>query len=185
MNNNLTTLDCIILLKSAYPRQTFGPETVRVYQMTLSEINPELLQAAVLKHISTSKWFPTVAEIRAAVVEIVLQTANQPTALEAWGIVIKEIRRVGHWRRPDLPPAILKAVNDIGGWRQLCMSENNTADRARFVEAYTSRQQRLAHRLQQLPAVTAVEEKLAAQQDNLDPRANAILPPKTTPDDPP
>ena len=34
--------------------------------MTLSEINPELLQAAVLKHISTSKWFPTVAEIRAA-----------------------------------------------------------------------------------------------------------------------
>ena len=57
--------------------------------MTLSEINPELLQAAVLKHISTSKWFPTVAEIRAPVAEIVLQTANQPTALEAWGFVMQ------------------------------------------------------------------------------------------------
>ena len=174
MDKNLTTLDCLILLKSAYPRQEFAPETVHVYTLALSDINTKLLQTGVLKHISTSKWFPTVAEIRAAVAEVVLQTANQPTALEAWGMVMREMRLVGHWRRPDLPPAILQAVQDTGGWRQLCMSENIAADRARFVEAYNSQQQRLVQRLQQLPAVTAVEEELAAQQE-LDPRTAGIL----------
>ena len=52
------------------------------------------------------------------------------------------------------------------------LSSKRSAGRARFIAAYTSQQQRL----QQLLAVTAVEEEMAAQQDKLEPWTAGILP---------
>ena len=61
------------------------------------------------------------------------------------------------------------------------LSSRRTADRARFIAAHTSQQQPL----QQFPAVTAVEEQLAAQQDKLQPGTAGILPAKTSDDETP
>ncbi|UCC53697.1 MAG: hypothetical protein JSV68_06915, partial [Anaerolineaceae bacterium] len=58
------------LLAASYPRTELEAETVKAYILMLEGIDPALLKAAVLQHISTSKWFPTIAEIRGAAVEI-------------------------------------------------------------------------------------------------------------------
>jgi hypothetical protein len=172
------------LLAASYPRTELEAETVKAYILMLEGIDPALLKAAVLQHISTSKWFPTIAEIRGAAVEIKMQVANQPPAPEAWGMVMQELRRVGHWRTPQLPPDIQQAVNAIGGWRHLCFSENITADRARFLEAYASQRRRQTARLQQLPAVAALREELAGQQEKLELPTAVNLPDEISDDQP-
>lgn len=161
MEDDMTTLDCLIMLQSAYPRMQFGAESVMIYELALADTGPSLLRAAVLKHISTSKWFPTIAELRQAATEIVLQTEGQLSAPEAWGVVQREVRLVGHWRSPSLQLVVHQAVNAIGGWQHICFSENITADRARFIDAYTILRKREALRVQQLPQVTEAQEALA------------------------
>jgi hypothetical protein len=161
MDDELTSLQCMIMLQAAYPRMQFGEESLKVYELALADIEPPLLRTAVLRHISTSKWFPTIAELRQAATAIVLQTDGQLSAPEAWGMVLREVRLVGHWRTPRLGPVVRRAVEAIGGWRQLCLSENSTADRARFIEAYTILRKREAQRVQQLPPVTEAQEALA------------------------
>ena len=114
-----------------------------------------------MKHISTSKWFPTIAELRQAATAIVLQTEGRLSAPEAWGDVQREVRLVGHWRSPSLQPLVGKAVSAIGGWQHICIDENITADRARFIEVYTILCKREAQRVQQLPQVTEAQGSLA------------------------
>ena len=59
-----------------------------------------------------------------------------PEPLEAWGIVLKEIQRVGFYRSPTFTdPVIAKAVDCIG-WQTLCSSDNQVADRAHFGKVY-------------------------------------------------
>ena len=168
-------MQCLILLKSAYPKMDFGPDSVAVYVETLKDIEPELLQAAVLKHVSISKWFPTIAELRQAVTELILEAEGQLTAPEAWGMVVGEIRRVGHWGKPQLETPVQQAVEAVGGWRQICFSENITADRARFLEAYNLQCRRKAEKMQQMPAVTEAQEQLAAGQDKVDQEITKLL----------
>jgi hypothetical protein len=115
MEDELTILHCVIMLQAAYPRMQFGKESLKVYEMALADIEPKLLRTAVLRHISTSKWFPTIAELRQAATEIMLQTDGQLSAPEAWGELLREVRLVGHWRRPRLGPVVRRAVEAIGG----------------------------------------------------------------------
>jgi hypothetical protein len=175
MDDDLTTLQGMIMLQAAYPRMEFGEESLRVYEMVLADIAPPLLRTAVLRHISTSKWFPTIAELRQAAAEIVLQTDGQLTGPEAWGMVQREVRLVGHWRKPRLGPMVRRAVEAIGGWRQLCLSENSTADRARFIEAYTILRKREADRVQALPQVTGAQEGLAEGREKVDTAVAGLL----------
>lgn len=175
MSKELKTVDCLIMLKSAYPRMDFGAESVMVYQLALADIEPLLLRTAVLKHISTSKWFPTIAELRQAATEIVLQSEGQLSGPEAWGLVLREVRRVGHWRSPNLQPVVRQAVDAIGGWRNICFSANITADRARFIEAYTILRKREALRLQQLPAVGEAVEALTEGQKRVEAEVVGVL----------
>jgi hypothetical protein len=58
-----------------------------------------------------------------------------------------------HYRRKPLPPIIQRAVDGIGGVDMLSMSENETADRARFVDAYNNLMGRMRHQATMLPEV--------------------------------
>jgi hypothetical protein len=175
MENEEAIMQCLILLKSAYPRMAFGPQSVATYQRALADIDPELLRVAVLKHISISKWFPTIAELRQAVTGLILEAEGQLAAPEAWGVVMREVRRVGHWRKPELSPLVQQAVEAVGGWRQICFSENIAADRARFLEAYTLLQRRAVERRQQMPAVSEAQAYLAAGQDRVEEEIRKLL----------
>ncbi len=162
------------LLSLAYPN--YGKdgnasalaETMRLYQRLLDDLPLDALEQAVLRHIATSKWFPTVAELRSAAGEIVHPSAAEQTALEAWGDVLETfvsgeyifdvfLKRLPTFRNP-LTQA---AVTALGGWGYLGQSDNAVADRARFVEVYNQLQARQRTE-QQLPPALRVPSALAA-----------------------
>jgi hypothetical protein len=152
------------VLDRSYPRfcQEQGAEnmlqTLRLYYQLLSDLPIEQIKAAVLRHVSCSKWFPTVAELREA--STVLSAAPLPSAIEAWGEVLDAMAGIegycfaDHVTVPRFANPITARLVDAMGWRALCGSENGIADRARFIESYeqlaarNEREQRLPAQLQ-------------------------------------
>jgi hypothetical protein len=123
----------VALLKAAYPRQELDRDTIRLYAKMLADLDAEVVVAAVERIIATSKWFPTVAEIRA-------ETTRNPaakTGAEAWGGVLEQIRLVGHTSVPIFQDArTASTIRELGGWYRLCCSDNPISERARFIERY-------------------------------------------------
>lgn len=111
-----------------------------VYRRMLADLDYPTVNAAVEGLIATSKFLPTVAEIREAAASL---TAGPVRAGgEAWGDVLMAVRRFGINRRPEFADPLTAAAVHALGWRELCNSENQTADRARFIELYDQ----IAHR---------------------------------------
>jgi len=115
------------LLLDAYPRQDVGADTLQVYRGILADIDAQDLWDAAQRHIATSRWFPTIAELREAV------TANRkaigqgwPEADEAWQWVLTSMHEnpapynpacyqpPGLGDDPRFGPAC-RAVSAIGG----------------------------------------------------------------------
>lgn len=115
-------------------------QTMRLYWRLLKDVPIEALQQAALRHIASSKWFPQIAELRAAA--FVLEAAEQQTAIEAWGEVTAAMSNtdyycyIDHCRVPVFANPVTNRLVDSMGWRNLCHSEDGTADRARFIQAY-------------------------------------------------
>ncbi len=175
MENIATIMQCLILLKASYPKMSFDQQSVAAYQMALADLDPQLLKTAVLKHIASSKWFPTIAELRGGVTELILEADGQLTAPEAWAEVIRQVHRVGHWGKPDLAPLVLQAVQAVGGWQVICRGENFAADRAQFLRAYDLLRSRQAEKMQQMPAVTEAQRELAQAREKVNAEAAGLL----------
>jgi hypothetical protein len=112
--------------------------TQKAYRTFLVDIDYALADAAITRAIATSKYFPSIAELR----ESALTTAEGPKRAggEAWGDVLKAIGRWGHYRTPNADfhfndPITAQCVAHLG-WVDLCMSEEHAADRARFIQLY-------------------------------------------------
>ena len=100
--------------------------TAILWEKSLSDIPYDIAEKALIKVLATSKFFPTIAEIREAAADI-----TQPRtmdAIEAWGLVIKAIRRYGSYRESEaiasLPEDVAQMVKRFG-WRELCLNENS------------------------------------------------------------
>ena len=149
-------------------------QTLRLYAQMLGDIPLDLLKQAVLRHINTSKYFPTVAELREAVGT--LAQPVQQTALEAWGEVMAAMSDTryyvytDHCTVPEFANPITNKLVASMGWRILSQSENNIADRARFTQAYeqlVERERRESPLPDQLRAGAAHEQLPAPQVDNV------------------
>lgn len=82
-------LGAITLLTLAFPRQTLSDETIDLYARAIEDLPAPATQAAIGRIIATSKFFPTIAEIRRAVAE---DTIQAPTAAEAWAEVLEKAK---------------------------------------------------------------------------------------------
>lgn len=111
--------------------------TAALWEKMLGDLPYDVAESAMVKVLATTKFFPTVAEIREAAIAVA-----QPkglTAAEAWGEVVQAISRFGQYR-PDeavasLSPSTARVVR-LMGFRDLCISENNGVDRAHFLRMY-------------------------------------------------
>lgn len=54
------------VLAAAFPTFNVTQDTMSVYHSALEDMHPEALKAAARAHIAESRFFPTVAELRAA-----------------------------------------------------------------------------------------------------------------------
>lgn len=126
-------------LRTYYSKENLLPnaQAMELWFKQLQDIPFTVAEAALNKWVSTSKWSPSIAEIRELSSEI--QNGKLPDWGEAWEETCKAIRRFGFYRPKEgiesLRPLTRETVNRLG-WNNLCMSENATADRANFRQCY-------------------------------------------------
>jgi hypothetical protein len=168
MTINDAIKEVLITLMDAYPGEFKDDveqkkRTLKVYALALSDVPPDLLKAAALNHIASSIWFPKIAQLRESAAALVMKAAGHPDAFTAWGEVAHQLRYAGSWHAPQFTdPVIQKAVEAIGGWKMLCASENQVADRARFIQAYETFINRTTDDLRMLPQVREYVNHAAA-----------------------
>ena len=129
-------------IKSAYPASRILEDKASLdfWYMMLSDIPYDTAENAIMEHICTNIYPPNIAEIRKLCME-----RMRPHVLsfdEAWGVVQTAISRYG-WYHPQqafatMDELTLSVVKNLG-WTRLCQSENITADRANFREAYEAK----------------------------------------------
>lgn len=129
------------VLQAAYPSARWSNETVQVYESLLVDLDFDLVTKAIARHICTSKFLPTIAEIRDAAADVALGPTRN--GVDAWGDVGMAIRRVGSYGMPKFEDPIVAECVRIMGWRNLCLGDSpEAADRARFCELYADLQKK-------------------------------------------
>ncbi len=164
--NGTAAAQLVGILMAAYPSNKATAQTSVVYESMLRDLDYKAAGAAVERLIATAKWMPTVAEIREATLAIM--TGEQKPGGEAWGAVLKAMKAEGAYRAPGVDfvfsdPVTAECVDALD-WRALCGSENQVADRARFIELYDrlavhARQRQLSESLPAMQAYRAIEAK--------------------------
>ncbi len=111
---------------------------IDTFSTLLGDLDYPHVAAAVRVLLQTRTWMPSVAEIRATVLEL----ARGPVTPggEAWGSVTRAIRSQGKNSRPGVDftfsdPVTAQCVTAMN-WGELCLSDNQVADRARFIDLY-------------------------------------------------
>lgn len=152
----------VALIVAAYPRQEFPPASQKLYVEMLADLDGPLLIAAVKDYVTQGTFLPSIAELRNAAYALTAQAAGLLDAYSAWEKVTVEIRHTGYHRTPELDELTMQAVRSVGGWRNLCMSENIVADRARFIDAYEIFLRREQVQAVRLPGVAQLVEGMSA-----------------------
>lgn len=138
MANPLDIAHVVKVMSIAFPNWKPTADTSEVYFKLLQDIDGEELKVAVLHCLSESgrAFAPSIGEIRGAVSELRRMSYNVPSSYEAWQEVLMQFAEAGYYNTPKFShPLIAEAVRRMG-WRQLCLSEDQIADRARFIQCY-------------------------------------------------
>lgn len=121
-------------LMAAYPVQTIKQETVQVYTRMLMDLDHGAVQQAIPQLISRCKFFPTIAEITEAAKGA---ATGLPALADAWSEVERAMLKTGYYGRPSWShPAIHVAIRGLGGWQEVCRSEDTIALKRRFTSQY-------------------------------------------------
>lgn len=137
--------------------------TADLWLELLGHLPFEVAKAAMIKVLATAQYFPTPAQILAAVATI--QPQDLPDPEMAWQEVLDQIRRVGYLGQPAWShPAVGQAANALyGGWAQLCQSlmvETLGVDRAHFMRLFEAFTKKEREGLTLPPEVRRLTEKL-------------------------
>jgi hypothetical protein len=133
----------VLLALLAFPNmqdKAFSASGVAMlWQKLLNDIPYEVAEKAVSKVLMTSKFFPTVAEIREAVESLKEKQSALPSAEDAWEEVSRklDIYKTPTWSHP----AIARVVKLIG-FSNLCHSENIAIERGQFFKIYSAYEKR-------------------------------------------
>ena len=157
------------ILGVAYRRQAMTEKdllvAVPIWHDLLSDLDFDLLRAAVQNHCTSSKWFPSVAELRDAAFELAESDADKITPGEAWAEVKSAIAAGSSAyyskSRTWSSPLVEKAFCAIGGWDyyRYALSSAEPADRARFIEAFQDLRTRGRQQGRMLPQLQAFREQ--------------------------
>jgi hypothetical protein len=128
--------EIVMMLMAAFPHAKTTASTSAVYERALEDLDVEAGRKAVQRLMATSKFMPTIAEIRE--VAYALQHGRARSGEEAYAIVLRAVRRFGFYGTPRFTdPHIQRAIGVWGSWSQVCLSpDDDAAGRARFIELY-------------------------------------------------
>jgi hypothetical protein len=135
--------EIVTMLLAAYPHFTPSEQTPAVYELMMQDLDYSQTKAAVTRIICTSKFFPSIAEIREAC--LVVTDGSIRTGGDAWAEVKAAVRKFGRSYGPDDPlpvfddTILVRAMRMWGSWNSLCNApEDDPGGRARFIEFYDS-----------------------------------------------
>jgi len=151
-------------LRAAYPRQQVGADTVLAYATMLEDLDAREVMEAVKRLMATSRFFPTIAEIRQ---EVVTGRDDVVTGEQAWGEVVRKIGSVGSYQTPEFSDPRTGAAVQCLGWKNICRDENMTATRARFLDAFRSLDSKRARALQLGAHGTEADKQISGQMPEL------------------
>ena len=158
-------------IKTFFPRENILPnsQALELWYRELQDIPANVAEAALRKWVATNKWSPSIAELRETAAEV--QNGEIPDWGEGWEQVLTAIRRFGSYREREaldsLDPMTRTCVQRLG-FRNICMSENISTDRANFRMMYESLAEREQTRQQvALPLQEVISQlRLEATDEN-------------------
>lgn len=165
-------LGTMMLSFPAFSKKMTGPERkamFRAYHEILGDLDAETLHRVAKSLTGTATFYPSAGELRRAYFDLVDSAQGIPDAYQAWAEV-KALFRRGYSRmhppneKSVTHPRVLAALEGIGGWRALCTSENDMADRARYIQAYQTYTKREQYTERMLPGTMEVARALVARQ---------------------
>lgn len=143
--SKLDTLKALSPLQLAYSRD-FPEKRMEFYVEMLKDVQPKILASVVIAIIDTSKFLPTIAEIRekAWEAESIVSGDKVLDQDEAWGLVQRAIASVGVYGHPEFASKPLQETVNNLGWKDICKTpvEDTGILRAQFRRAYEMAVQR-------------------------------------------
>lgn len=127
-------------IRTYYPRENILPneQAHDLWFRQLQDVPYPVAEAVLAKWVATNKWSPAISDIRDGVAEI-QNGGPAPDWGEAWDQAMNAIRRFGSYEEAaameSLPPLARETVKRLG-YKSLCWSENQVADRANFRQVY-------------------------------------------------
>lgn len=121
-------------INTYYPKDKPFPnkEAVQLWYEEFKDLPYEAVATGLRRHVNVSKWCPTIAELKEA---IVTNVAGQKDWGAAWDECVAAIGRFGQYQEEaaleSMTPITRQVVKRLG-FRDLCVSEDQMADRANF-----------------------------------------------------
>ena len=157
-----TIAQIITMIEIAYEKN-LGSEAQFLYHQLLHDIPDGLLKTATSQHIANSKWMPRISELREAAQSIQARALGLPTAAESWHEVKRQIANVGYYGHPEFGDKATATTVQAMGWKYLCTSKDEMADRAHYIRFFNQIQGRRQEERTSLPAVNEEITRLAEQ----------------------
>lgn len=139
-------------MKAVYADPKFIPDqgAFEVWFTLLRDLPYAVASAAIQRHMMSSSFPPTIADIRRMAVENSTPVDDSISELEAWSLVYKAICNL-QWDAPEkefdkLPDLCKKAIGTPANLREMAQMDTNTVEsveQSHFIRAYrTAKQQR-------------------------------------------
>jgi len=154
--NERQAIEVVGTLLAAFPSARVNEATVALYRRKMAPLDYETAMRAVDRCVDTERFFPSLAAIKEAYVAI--EDGPPKAALQQWGSVQRACAEVGYYRVAKFTDPVTTECVAALGWQRLCHSDNETSDRARFVELYRelSKQRQTQRQTGELPAALPV-----------------------------
>lgn len=141
-------IDLVIMLESAYPRQILEEKSIETYVGFIQDLDHEVVKRVIANHIRSSKWFPTIAEIRELAAEM---AHNLPSSEMAMETVRNAVR--GNDYQAILRDDLLRQAVATVGWDKLMYSEYSQPLYKQIGDAYDNLRKRQIRRFVNTPAI--------------------------------
>lgn len=150
--------------------QDMTEKRLKLYCILLEDIDTHVLSLAVSELCKTSKWLPSVAEIRDEcrhISDFIADKRDKYIApSEAWEKTIKAVKHWGYDRGLSHLEGRIKAAA-VPLWRDICFSDEGRQDilRAHYIKLYEhikvreDKEERIGKAIEQVPAMKAAHAK--------------------------
>ena len=133
----------VSVIAAAYPSFEVDKARVAVWVQMIGDLDYELAETAVRRHIALTKFPPTIAEIR----EQALEAARgpEPSGAESWQEFIHGIRRYSLYSELEAMESFCPTTRRVAqaiGWRDAYLSDNVDVLRGQYLRMFEQLRQR-------------------------------------------